>query len=353
MDPRPLAPRPLARLSSAALSSAARPLAALLLVVAACSSQITSGDDPNGSGGGGGDDELGIGPDATPAPSCAEVRPIEVQEALPPDLLLVVDKSGSMGDNVGGAQKWGTMRSALGTTLSENSNTVNFGLMLYPTDDVCGAGSISTPVSGSSGGSINAALGSVSPEGGTPTHTSLQNALSYYQGTAVNPNGRFVLLATDGEPNCQNANDPTIPTVTESVAAITALKNAGIPTYVLGFGGGVNGATLQAMAQAGGQSQFYSASSPTELAAALDAITGDVALPDCSFSLGEVPNDPSRLRLYFDDLEVGRSSLHTDGWDYDSANNTLTIYGASCDQLQGGAVGELRVDYGCEGATID
>jgi hypothetical protein len=329
-----------------------RTVATLLLLLASCSTQIPSSDDPNGSGGAG-DDEFGVGPDATPAPSCAEVRPIEVQEALPPDLLLVVDKSGSMDDNVGGAQKWGTMRSALGTTLSENSNTVNFGLMLYPTNDTCAAGSISTPVSGNSGASINAALGSVSPDGGTPTHTSLQNALSYFQSTAVNPNGRFVLLATDGEPNCKDPNDPTIPTVNESVAAITALKSAGIPTYVLGFGGGVNGTTLQAMAQAGGQSQYYSASSPTELAAALDAITGDVALPDCSFSLGEVPSDPSRLRLYFDNQEVGRSNLHTDGWDYDTANNTLTIYGASCDQLQGGAVGEVRVDYGCEGATID
>jgi len=329
-----------------------RPLPILLFSLAACSSQITSGDPNGGGGNGGGGDEFG-GADAGDAPGCDEVRPIAVQEAQPPDLLLVVDKSGSMGDNIGGANKWNTMRSALGTTLDDNANTVHFGLMLYPANDVCAAGSVNTAVTASSGAAINSALNQVSPEGGTPTHTSLQNALSYYQGAAVNPNGRFVLLATDGEPNCQNTNDPTIPTVTESVAAITALKNAGIPTYVLGFGGGVNGATLQAMAQAGGQNQYYSASSPTELAAALDAITGDVALPDCSFTLGEVPSDPTRLRLYFDDVEVGRSSLHSDGWDYDGSNNTLTIYGGSCDTLQGGNVGAVRVDYGCEGATID
>jgi hypothetical protein len=134
---------------------------------------------------------------------------------------------------------------------------------------------------------------------------------------------------------------------------VAALKAAGIPTFVLGFGNGANAGTLQAMAQAGGQAQYYAANSPAELELALDTIAGQVALPDCTFALGEAPDDPTRLRLFFDNSEVGRSSQHTDGWDYDDASNSVTIYGASCDQLQSGGVGEVRVDYGCEGATID
>ncbi|MCP4446339.1 MAG: VWA domain-containing protein [Myxococcales bacterium] len=128
---------------------------------------------------------------------------------------LVVDKSGSMGDLINGSQKWATMRSALGTTLDDNVNKVNLRLMLYPANDVCAGGSMTTTMSGTSNGAINAALGSVSPGGSTPTHTSLQNALSCYQGTPTNPNGRFALLATDGEQNCLNVVGPTIPTVNE------------------------------------------------------------------------------------------------------------------------------------------
>ncbi len=324
-------------------------LIALLFLVASCSSEIgeqVGGDGDGGGGGGGGDcgDEFCPEPDAT---VCDEVRPIEIEEALPPDLLLVVDRSGSMG---GG--KWNSMRGALQTALGNNTDTINFGLMLFPGSGDCGAGNINTPVSPTSNANISAALNQVNPNGGTPTDTSLENALTYYQGTTVNPNGRFVLLATDGQPNCGGSFGDS-ETISESVAAIGALHTAGIPTFVLGLGSGVDASTLQAMANAGGQSQYYSADSQTEIDAALEAITANVALPECSFSLGEVPADPARLRLYFDTDEVARSTLHTDGWDYDEATNTLTIYGASCDQLQGGTVGEVHVDYGCGGTQID
>ncbi len=333
------------------LRSLRLPLVGLVALTAACTSTLGS-SDPNGGGGGGGggNDEFGS---ADAGNSCAEVRPIAVEQGDPPDLLLVVDKSGSMDQNINGQSKWSTMRSALSTTLSGNANAINFGLMLYPTDNDCGAGNISAPVTSGSGDAIFGALNGVNPNGGTPTHTSLQNALSYYQSTPVNPNGRFVLLATDGEPNCLFTDDPQFPSINESVAAITALKQAGIPTFVLGFGNGVNASTLQAMAQAGGQGQYYAANSPAELATALSVITGAVALPDCTFTLGEVPPDVTRLRLFFDDAEVSRSSQHSDGWDYDANANSVTIYGASCDTLQGGGVGEVRVDYGCSGATVD
>jgi len=322
--------------------------AILVSLLAACAGDLPGAD--NGGGGGGG----GAGADAGPTvPTCEQVRPIEFQEALPPDLLLVVDKSGSMDDRILGQQKWGTMRNALNTTLTSNADGINFGLMLYPSNDVCAAGNVNTAVSPTSSANVSSALALVNPDGGTPTHTSLQNALSYYQGAAANANGRYVLLATDGEPNCLDPNEPQISSAVQSVAAITALSNAGIPTFVLGFGNGVNAQTLQAMAVAGGQSQYYAANSPAELQLALDTIADQVALPDCRFVLGEAPADPSRLRLFFDNNEVGRSNQHVEGWDYDDASNAVTIYGSSCEQLQSGAVGEVRVDYGCQGTIID
>ena len=324
-------------------------LLATAILATACASDIGS-VEPNGGGGGGGG---GGGADAGPAATCDEVRPIAVEEASPPDLLLVVDKSGSMDDPIiGGQQKWASMRSALNTTLTSNADGINFGLMLYPTNDSCGIGSVGPAISPANATAVAGALAGVNPEGGTPTHTALEASLSYFQSIPVNANGRYVLLATDGEPNCLAPNGD--PSINESIAAVAGLKAAGIPTFVLGFGDGVNAGTLQAMALAGGQGQYYAANSPAQLQVALDAIADQVALPDCSFVLGEAPSDPSRLRLYFDAAEVSRSTQHTEGWDYDAASNSVTVYGGSCSQLQAGSVGEVRVDYGCEsGPSID
>ncbi len=311
------------------------------LVLLACSD--TSG---GGGGGGGGDcDEEFCRPDAT---VCDEERPIEIQAPKPPDLLLVVDKSKSMLSELNGVQRWATMHTALESMLGDNTERVHFGLLLYPDGDACAAGMVSTPVNVDSNAAIATSLAATTPDGSTPTHSSLGNALTYFEGATVNPNGRYVLLATDGEPNCAGGADA----VDESVTAITALHTAGIRTFVLGFGNGVNVSTLQAMADAGGHDQYYAADSPAELEAALDAITGAVA-PKCVFTLGEVPVNPQKMRLFFDGEEVGRTFQHTDGWDYDIASNTITIYGTSCDELRGGSVTNVKVDYGCEGSIID
>jgi hypothetical protein len=324
-------------------------LIAATILATACTSDIGNVDPMGGGGGGGG----GAGADSGVAPLCDEVTPIALELPSPPDLLLVVDKSGSMDDNIaGGQQKWAAMRTALNTTLTTNATGINFGLQLYPLNNECAIGAPAPAVSPTSSTAIASALNGVNPDGGTPTHTALQSSLAYYQANPVNAAGRYVLLATDGEPNCLAPNGDS--SVTESIAAVAALKAAGIPTFVVGFGDGVNAGTLQAMAVAGGQAQYYAADSPAALALALDAIADQVALPDCSFVLSESPPDADRLRLYFDATEVSRSSLHTEGWDYDAATNSVTVYGGSCSELQTGTVGEVRVDYGCEsGPSID
>lgn len=322
------------------------------LATASCGGQVEATGD--GTGTGDGEGEFADRPDATIGSGCGEVRPIEVTGAAPPDLLLVVDKSGSMADPLfNGQQKWNTMRSALGAVVTGNSSSINFGLMLYPTDDICQAGQVTAPVTAGSSTAVTNALSNVFPDGGTPTHSSLGAALNYFQNAGATTNNRYVLLATDGEPNCVVDWDATIPGINQSIDAITALKQAGIPTYVLGFGNGVNSSTLESMAQAGGTGKFYAANSPVELTAALDAIAGEVGVPACSFALSETPEDPARLRLFFDNTEVARSTQHTTGWDYNPTTNTMSVYGASCDQLQSGDVGNMHVDYGCTGVQID
>ncbi len=310
--------------------------------------EVTGGVD-GGAGGGGGNNEF------IDAAVCDQVEPVQISEVPPPDLMLVVDKSGSMAEPLGtGEQKWQVMRNALTTVVAQYETGINFGLMLFPADDTCAAGNVLTGIAPLNSAAISASLNSTVPNGGTPTHTTMQDALAYYTGIPVNPQGRYVLLATDGQPNCRDIADPTSPTITESIAAIQNLNANGILTFVLGFGDGINSdpGTLQAMATAGGTMDYYAANSPAELQAALEAIAGEINVQSCTFVLEEIPEDVDELGVFFDDVAVPRNPSHTDGWDYDPATNSITFYGPSCDALRGGAVGEVRVDYGCGGGPV-
>lgn len=322
----------------------ARPLVlALALALApACGGgggDITGGDPADGADGGAGGGGV--------SDECQQVEPIEMPTGDPADLFLVVDKSGSMEDPLDtGQDKWPVMRDALTTVVQQYESGIRFGLSLYPQGDSCAAGAVDAQLAVQNAGPITGELGSTYPEGGTPTHTTLAAARSYYTGV-TSPGTRYVLLATDGEPNCGDPADDEAPTVTESIAAIEALGTDGINTFVLGFGGSINTHpdVLQAMADAGGTGDYYAANSPEELAAALGAIAGEVGLPSCSFRLDR-DADGNELIVYQDDELVGQDPSHQDGWDYDPGTNTVTFYGPACDAILGGQTDNVRFQFG-------
>ncbi len=327
-------------MSAFSLRSLVAPLA--LALSTACGS-IGGGGDVTG-GNGDGADGGGGGPVDT---ECQQVEPMQMPTGDPADLFLVVDKSGSMEDPLEtGQDKWPVMRDALTTVVQQYENGIRFGLMLYPNDGECGAGSVGSQLAMQNAASITGQLSTTYPEGGTPTHTTIAAAGSYYA-SVTSPGARYVLLATDGEPNCGDPNDDEAPTVTESIAAIEALAGDGINTFVLGFGGNVNNypATLQAMAAAGGTGDYFAANSPEELAAALGAIAGEVGLPSCSFRI-ERDADGTDLTVYQDDELVGQDPAHQDGWDYDPGTNTVTFYGPACDAILGGQTDNVLIQFG-------
>jgi len=312
--------------------------------------QADDDDDTPRADAGKPDDEFNRA-DAEP---CDETTPIEITGVPPPDLLLVVDKSGSMSETLGtGDVKWWVMRDALTSIVTDYENGINFGLLLFPFGSECTAGIVSSQI-GAPASDISLTLNLTIPNGGTPTHTTLQTALNYYNGIAVNPQGRYILLATDGQPNCGSSGDSNTPTVTETIAAINSLRSQNILTFVLGFGDAVNNdpTALQSMAEAGGTGNYYACNSPAELQAALDAIAGSLEVPPCTFDLAVVPEDPDKIAVFFDDVPVPRDPGHLNGWDYDPLTNQITIYGAACDQLQSGSVSAVKVDYGCGGPVV-
>lgn len=317
-------------------------LALSLLGAAACAPEI----------GGGFED---FSPDAgtfNPEPSDPEVCDEAVaitfeQRQVIPDIMLVLDKSGSMGDplvNGNSTSKWDVMRTAMASIVANNGAQVNFGLQMFPSNNDCGTTTAHVEPQLNNIGPILQQMNSTAPGGRTPTHQSLERARSYYDSKPVNPDGRIVILATDGLPVCSS--------IGQSVSVIQSLQQRSITTYVLGFGfGNADVSGLQQMASAGGGGPLFSADSPDELNLALDTILGDVTVPSCDFQLQQTPSNADDINVTINGVELQRNDPN--GWSYDDASNTITLNGAACESVQSGGTSGIEVDLGCEGTIVD
>ena len=331
---------------------------------------------PPQSPGTGGDDEPGGGIDAPnggidadeapiDAPTCgAQMQMIGVVNlGDPPDLLVVLDRSGSMSSPPQVfpptfVSKWQTMRTSLTSVVTTKQQQIKFGLLEFPSDDNCAA---------TAAPKVNIALGTApgftsyfqsrQPNGNTPAHVGLASALTYYNSIPVNPAGRYVLFATDGLPNC-GGGDPNVASDAATVAAVTALHTAGIKTFVLGFGMFGGGGILNQAAIAGGKpkpgaTKYYEATSAMELDMALQAIAGGIIIPTCSFQLQSAPPDPANVTVTINGTPVPRSPSHGNGWDYHPDAMTITFFGTYCSQIMGGATTDVSFVYGCPGPIIN
>lgn len=299
-------------------------------------------------------------------PVCGEQQEeIElIDEGAPPDMLIVLDRSGSMTSQVpsngsfpvsGDPTRWQVMEDALTTLTNSQQGNINFGLTVFPTDESCGvaAGALVEPAPNTAN-DIQTDLAAWAPVNGlTPGAASLVEAKAIYDSLPVNPDGRFVLFATDGVPNC--AGDPD----DETITAIEDLHADGIDTFVLGFGDGVDPGILDDAAVAGGQAKqagppyYYQAGNSAELAMVLDQIAGGVIVPSCEYELAEPPPDPDNVTVLADGNPVPRDESGTDGWHYAPDDSHITFTGSYCDQIESGSISSVEFVFGCSGPIIE
>jgi hypothetical protein len=346
---------------------------ALAALAAACGPKPQGADDAPGDDMPGDDMPGDDAPDAPPfvfpdAPSCGEQAvPIEVENlGDPPDLLIVLDRSGSMNSPIFSippdfTPKWTIMRNALEALATAREDNIRFGLLEFPLDDNCGVGpgAVKVPVDIHQSAEIHTYFATRGANGNTPAHLGLSDALTYYGTIPINPAGRYVLFATDGEPNC-GGGDPGTSSATETVAAVSALAAAGVQTYVLGFGGGFvddsvlnNSALAGQVPKPGGPPHYYAANNAAELDAALATISGGIIVPSCSYALASPPPDPDNVTVTANGVPVPRSTAHTDGWDYYPDANTITFFGSYCADIMSGAISLVEFAYGCPGPIVD
>ncbi len=260
-----------------------------------------------------------------------------------PNIYIVLDKSGSMsGTSISEA------KSALNTIGDQLASTVRFGMLIYPdTYDECNAPGTEILNMGShSAAQFKQSYAGVAAGGGTPTGGALKQVRT--QGLYNDPSDnldamrpKVVVLITDGNPNDSCGNQ------SYAASQASALHNAGIDMYVIGFRSGASASNLDEMARNGGTGSHYTADSPNQLVSVLSGISDEVI--SCSYVLDPAPQDPNKIWVQISGSPVSPDS--TNGFTYDSGSNTLTLHGQACNTLRNAnpnAPSPLKITLGCK-----
>ncbi len=284
-----------------------------------------------------------------------------------PNLLVVLDRSCSMNgrdDWDGDESKWQTALTALSNLSSAHDGDVRWGLITFPDPggDRCSQEEVAVPLGDNQGAALRTLLGAATsfdhpqfPNG--PCVTNIDAALmqaAAYPGLVDPAHPPYVLFVSDGAQQfCGNLFGAD----ERSLATIQSMSTQGVATFVVGFGRGVDGATLRGFAQAGGRAPanaegYYQANNPASLQAALDTIVQGVV--SCDYAIDRAPADLARTFVFFDDARrVERDPAHQNGWDYDSNGQRVTLYGAACDELKRGAVHDVDIVFGCPEPVLE
>ena len=251
--------------------------------------------------------------------ACADAM---VQTAIAePDILFVVDGSGSMCETFGGSTRWTALRTALldktNGLIYRLQQTVDFGMVLYDgtidpilaltaiaggpmNNPACSAmyidakatgdcpQLIKVPVAKNNAMAIDTAFPATELGGSTPTDRAMNSAVDDLIAMRVNdpdtkPHPQYIILATDGSPNdiCMNGMGGDGSAQKAGViAAVDRAAMSHITTFVISLAG--NDAGLQAhldeVAKHGDptntMAHTFTPMSPMDLVSALAAIVG-------------------------------------------------------------------------------
>jgi len=335
------------------------------------------------------------------------------------NVLLVVDKSLSMKDPFAGSSggsggagssgagggtgesKWSALSTALASAVDATKGSVAYGLDFFPSssdpskplpsDCSLPAGNTPAVAMGSNATTIAAikqALTDNSPGGATPTAAALSRALDYFtKGAGAQLEGdRYVLLATDGGPNCDtaltcqaasctvnmdgkcppntNCCDPKLDPAgpgkclddTATTMVVTALAKANVRTFVVGIPGTESyEATLNAVAVAGEATNpkappsYFAVSAAGGVMALSQALTSITTglIRTCDLHLSSTPPDLDQINVVIDGTTIPEGSA--DGWSLDMTTTppTVVLKGATCRMVETTGAQQVDVTFGC------
>jgi hypothetical protein len=301
-----------------------------------------------------------------------------------PDMMIVLDRSGSMAD--GG--RWQPSVSAVRSITMQLQSQIRFGLAMFPDpavkdagqivgsladcfaaadlqkciDDltamasagVCAPGAVVVPVAESNAMAIGNALNMTQPTGGTPTSQTLELLLTTFANAPAGPDAmgihaKYVLLVTDGQPTCPAGagQQTTQPDIDASNKAIEALLAKDVKTYVIGYdttgaGNEQLAAVLDGFAMRGGtgDKMHRPVEDEKSLLAEFQKITGQIV--GCSFTLDKPPSRADFVKVTLDGKQVNLGQ----GWNL-VGDRTIELIGAACDTFKGGGSHLLDAEVQC------
>ena len=283
-------------------------------------------------------------------------------DMVPPNLLLVLDRSCSMNFFLG-VKKWPVAVNAISKLVTNYKGKIRFGMILFPdvTGHKCTQDNITVPVKPGQEDKIKTMLNGALIKGhylypNGPCVTNIDTAVQQASmAAALKDTSRqsYVLLITDGKQAlCSAAGGDK-----GTTQLITQMKQKGISTFVLGFGAGVDPNQLNIFANAGGVPasgsfyKYFKAGDQVSLDQALAQIAAKTF--GCVVSLKKVPGNMHGVHVFLDNKQVSKDTSHKSGWDYDAANNLLTFYGQTCQDLRTNKTKAVDIVLTCKQPGVD
>lgn len=289
-------------------------------------------------------------------------------KGLPPNVMLVLDKSGSMyfeswEDGGESKRRWASLHAVTETLLRRLDGRFNFGLKLFPAlgaqeskdkTIACRLGEgVEVECGPNQADKILGVMPAANAEvyGDTPTVSGL-NAAYENLSKLTQPNPKAIVLIVDGETNCSETNQELANLAKRSF-------ESNIPVYVVGID--LNAAVANALskvAQQGGTTKLYNTQNSDALISTLETILGEVV--SCEIPLKTSPQYPDRVQLWNRDKKeipqiTGVTSCtqaaaagKDQGWIYPKPGPSpkeIHLCGKSCEDYR--KAPQLKVEFHC------
>ena len=302
-------------------------------------------------------------------------------EAVPLDIYIMFDQSGSMLNDVGGMTRLEAVEGAARAFLRDPASAaIGVGVGYFGFQSIgqtsCVPSDYATPSVAVTldHEAVLSSLAARQPIGETPTGAAIRGACGYAKDWKKAKAGHSVvlLLLTDGEPKAPMScsTGTCCPTLADAVQAAADCRSGqtGIKTYVLGVGPFLD--NLQQIAQAGGTDHAYLIGDQDveqKVLQALNSIRGDASIP-CQLKIPEPTGgnelDYGLVNVAYQDSNCTLSTIYNvpseascdaaaGGWYYDNpaAPRSVNLCGASCDRVSAPG-GRLAFTVGCQTKTI-
>lgn len=311
--------------------------------------------------------------DETTAGSLPEPCQVEITQVLPvpPTVLFLLDKSGSMGnlpdylwdhddnEQTPKVTRWSSLHAVVESMVVKFNKVVDFGVKLYPKIDAtpykatgaCDVDpGVEVEVAPLNGANVLAGIPPADFDvlGGTPMEGGIHEAFNYL--TALDPEDqKFILMIADGDisKTCEDQN------FLEALQYIeSAWQDHNIATYVVGIAiDDPNSKTqLTNLANVGGKPNmngpypYYSTQNQLELDEALQQIVDDTL--SCTIAVDPEPSYPDLFEVWVDNQEFPAvADCADDGWQWTTPHKEIQLCGEACTQLK--KSGKVEARYYC------